>query len=185
VRQVVGTMQDIAAASRRIEDILGIIDSIAFQTNLLALNAAVEAARAGEQGRGFAVVAEEVRALAQRSSTASKEIKGLIDDSLQRVEVGSRLAVDAGTTMDEVVSSVQRVSDIMGEIMSASREQSAGIAQVNGAVTDMDRLTQEDAALSQQVIQIAAALKRQSSRALEAISAFNLQQDALGTRAAV
>jgi len=175
VQQVVGTMQDIAVASRRIADILSIIDSIAFQTNLLALNAAVEAARAGDQGRGFAVVAQEVRALAQRSSTASKEIKALIDDSLRHVESGSRLAADAGTTMAEVVSSVQRVSDIMAEIMSASREQSAGIGQVNVAVTDMDRLTQEDAALAQQVIEIAAALKQQSSRALEAISAFNLQ----------
>ncbi|HEY0939817.1 MAG TPA: methyl-accepting chemotaxis protein [Steroidobacter sp.] len=176
VQQVVDTMQDIAVASRRIGDILSIIDSIAFQTNLLALNAAVEAARAGDNGRGFAVVAQEVRALAQRSATASKEIKVLIDDSLQRVESGSRLAADAGTTMEEVVTSVQRVSDIMGEMMSASREQSAGIGQVNVAVADMDRLTQEDAALAQQVIEIAAALKQQSSRALEAISAFNLHQ---------
>jgi len=183
VQQVVGTMQDIAVASRRIADILSIIDSIAFQTNLLALNAAVEAARAGDQGRGFAVVAQEVRALAQRSSSASKEIKTLIDDSLRHVESGSRLAADAGTTMDEVVSSVQRVSDIMAEIMSASREQSAGIGQVNLAVTDMERLTQEDAALAQQVIEIAAALKLQSNRALEAISAFNLQQSDLMTEA--
>lgn len=176
VLQVAGTMQDIEVASRRIGDILGIIDSIAFQTNLLALNAAVEAARAGDQGRGFAVVAQEVRALAQRSSAASKEIKTLIDDSLQRVEAGTRLATDAGTTMQEVVLSVQRVSDIMGEIMSASREQSTGIGQINLAIADMERMTQEDAALAQQVIQIAAALRQQSNRALEAISAFNLQQ---------
>lgn len=184
VLQVAGTMQDIEVASRRIGDILGIIDSIAFQTNLLALNAAVEAARAGDQGRGFAVVAQEVRALAQRSSAASKEIKTLIDDSLQRVEAGTRLAADAGTTMQEVVSSVRHVSDIMEEIMSASRDQSTGIGQINLAIADMERMTQEDAAQAQQVIQIAAALRQQSDRALEAISAFNLQHGSTTTGSA-
>lgn len=178
VHEVVGTMNGIAAASRRIADILGIIDSIAFQTNLLALNAAVEAARAGDQGRGFAVVAQEVRALAQRSAGSAREIKDLINDSLGRVETGTRLVADAGTTMDEVVTSVQQVTDIVGEIMCASREQSAGIEQINQAVTDMDQMTQQDAAMAQRVIEIAGSLRQQSNRALEAICAFNLQPEA-------
>lgn len=177
VHQVVDTMRDIAAASRRIGDILGIIDSIAFQTNLLALNAAVEAARAGDQGRGFAVVAQEVRALAQRSAASAKEIKDLIEDSLARVEVGTRLAGEAGDTMNGVVASVKHVTDIMGEMLSSSREQSRGIEQVNQAVAEMDHMTQQDAELAQRVIEIAGLLRQQSGRVLEAISAFSMQAE--------
>jgi methyl-accepting chemotaxis sensory transducer len=136
VAQVVSTMDEINASSKKIADIIGVIDGIAFQTNILALNAAVEAARAGEQGRGFAVVAGEVRSLAQRSAEAAKEIKTLINASVERVESGSRLVGDAGSTMDEIVASVQRVTDIVGEISSAAREQSQGIGQVNVAVAD-------------------------------------------------
>jgi methyl-accepting chemotaxis protein len=147
VAQVVDTMGAINASSRKIVDIISVIDGIAFQTNILALNAAVEAARAGEQGRGFAVVASEVRNLAQRSASAAKEIKTLIDDSVQQVELGSKLVGDAGTTMDEVVTSVQRVTDIMAEISSASREQETGIEQINMAITEMDSVTQQNAAL--------------------------------------
>jgi aerotaxis receptor len=174
VFEVVNTMQSIGAASRKIGDILSIMNAITFQTNLLALNAAVEAARAGEQGRGFAVVAQEVRALAQRSTSAAKEIKSLIEDSLQRVESGERLARDASATMEEVVLSVKRVNDIMGEIASASRDQSTGIQAVSRTIGDMDRMTQEDAAMAGHVIQIASALKQRSARAMEAISAFSL-----------
>ncbi|OLI91986.1 chemotaxis protein, partial [Xanthomonas oryzae pv. oryzae] len=146
VSKVVQTMSGIEASSKKIADIISVIDGIAFQTNILALNAAVEAARAGEQGRGFAVVASEVRTLAQRSSGAAKEIKELIDDSVQRVTDGSVLVHSAGTTMGEIVASVQRVTDIMGEISAASQEQSAGIEQVNQTVTQMDETTQQNAA---------------------------------------
>jgi len=178
VREVVQTMSSIAATSRKIADILGLIDSIAFQTNLLALNAAVEAARAGDQGRGFAVVAQEVRALALRSATSAGEIRELINESLVRVENGTDLVAEAGATMDEVVSSVKHVADIMGEIMSSSREQSAGIEQINQAVADMDQITQEDAAMAQRVIGIAGTLRQQSNRVLEAINAFSHQVQA-------
>src|SRR3569623_574888 len=141
VGQVVDTMESINESSKKIVDIIGVIDGIAFQTNILALNAAVEAARAGEQGRGFAVVASEVRSLAQRSASAAKEIKGLIGDSVEKVEAGSKLVEHAGTMMDEVVSSVRRVTDIVGEITASSQEQSAGIEQINQAVTQMDNVT--------------------------------------------
>jgi methyl-accepting chemotaxis protein len=140
-------MAQIHAASGKIADIISVIDGIAFQTNILALNAAVEAARAGEQGRGFAVVAGEVRNLAQRSAAAAKEIKGLIADSSGKVETGSRLVQEAGSTMTDIVQSVRRVADILGEITSASAEQSAGIEQVNQAITQMDEVTQQNAAL--------------------------------------
>lgn len=175
VREVVETMSSIATTSRKIADILGLIDSIAFQTNLLALNAAVEAARAGDQGRGFAVVAQEVRALALRSANSAGEIRELINESLMCVENGTHLVAEAGATMDEVVTSVKHVADIMGEIMSSSREQSAGIEQINQAVTDMDQITQEDAAMAQRVIGIAGTLRWQSNRVLEAINAFSHQ----------
>jgi methyl-accepting chemotaxis protein len=147
VAEVVGTMGAINASSRKIVDIIGVIDGIAFQTNILALNAAVEAARAGEQGRGFAVVAAEVRNLAQRSAAAAKEIKTLIDDSVGKVEEGSQQVAEAGKTMDEIVGSVKRVTDIMAEITAASQEQTSGIEQINQAITQMDQVTQQNAAL--------------------------------------
>ncbi len=175
VQQVVVTMNDIALASRKMGDILGIIEGIAFQTNLLALNAAVEAARAGDLGRGFAVVAQEVRALAQRSSTAAREIKELIVDSLAKVESGTELASHAGETMKEVVASALRVTDLVSEIMAANSEQSSGIEQINQAVAEMDRMTQEDSVLADQLNEVARTLRFQSQRALDAISAFNLQ----------
>ncbi|MEB0233283.1 methyl-accepting chemotaxis protein, partial [Undibacterium sp. 10I3] len=150
VNQVVSTMGSIKESSRKIVDIISVIDSIAFQTNILALNAAVEAARAGEQGRGFAVVASEVRNLAQRSASAAKEIKSLIDDSVDKVNQGGKLVDEAGKTMDEIVTSVQHVADIMSEITAASQEQSAGIEQVNLAITQMDEMTQQNAALVEQ-----------------------------------
>jgi aerotaxis receptor len=178
VQQVVVTMNDIALASRKMGDILGIIEGIAFQTNLLALNAAVEAARAGDLGRGFAVVAQEVRALAQRSSTAAREIKELIVDSLAKVENGSQLASQAGETMKEVVASAVRVTDLVSEIMAANSEQSSGIEQINRAVAEMDRMTQEDSVLADQLNDVARALRFQSQRALDAICAFNLQTGA-------
>ncbi len=184
VQQMVLTMQDIAGSSRKIADILGLIDSIAFQTNLLALNAAVEAARAGDQGRGFAVVAQEVRALALRSAHASREIKDLITASLAKVDDGVRFASEAGGTMDEVVTAVHEVTNIMAEIMNASREQSAGIEQINLAVADMDRMTQEDAAMAERVISIAGALNVQSQRMREAVSAFDLQFASASQRSA-
>ncbi|MBX3602937.1 MAG: HAMP domain-containing protein [Rubrivivax sp.] len=174
VSQVVSTMDEIHGASRKIADIIAVIDGIAFQTNILALNAAVEAARAGEQGRGFAVVAGEVRSLAQRSAEAAREIKGLIQASVEKVDAGSRLVADAGTTMNEIVASVQRVSDIIGEISAAASEQSSGIAQVNGAVTDLDRMTQQNAALVEQSAAAAESLKDQAQRLAEVVGRFEL-----------
>ena len=179
VAQVVTTMNDINASSKKISDIIGTIDGIAFQTNILALNAAVEAARAGEQGRGFAVVASEVRSLAQRSAEAAKEIKSLIGASVERVESGSKLVADAGTTMSEIVASVQRVSDIIGEITAASSEQSDGIGQINVAVSQLDQLTQQNSALVEQSAAAAESLKGQAVTLSSVVSAFRLAPDAL------
>ncbi|WP_229507895.1 methyl-accepting chemotaxis protein [Massilia sp. Dwa41.01b] len=164
VSQVVDTMASINASSRKIVDIIGVIDSIAFQTNILALNAAVEAARAGEQGRGFAVVASEVRTLAQRSAAAAKEIKLLIDDSVSKVDIGAKLVDHAGATMDEVVASVRSVTDIMGEITAASQEQTAGIEQINMAVIQMDQVTQQNASLVEEAAAAAEAMQDQAAR---------------------
>jgi aerotaxis receptor len=175
VGQVVHTMGSINTSSRKIVDIIGVIDGIAFQTNILALNAAVEAARAGEQGRGFAVVAAEVRNLAQRSAAAAKEIKSLIDDSVGKVEEGSQQVMDAGKTMDEIVGSVKRVTDIMAEITAASLEQTTGIEQVNQAITQMDQVTQQNAALGEQAAAAASSLQQQSQDLAQAISVFKIQ----------
>jgi aerotaxis receptor len=172
VAQVVATMSEIAASSQKIGDIIGVIDSIAFQTNILALNAAVEAARAGEQGRGFAVVAAEVRSLAQRSAEAAKEIKALIGASVDRVEVGSKLVDDAGKTMTDIVSQVKRVSDLIDEISSSTIEQSAGITQVGQAVSHLDEITQQNAALVEQGAAASESLKQQAERLVEAVSVF-------------
>jgi methyl-accepting chemotaxis protein len=174
VSQVVSTMDEINASSKKIADIIGVIDGIAFQTNILALNAAVEAARAGEQGRGFAVVAGEVRNLAQRSAEAAKEIKSLIGASVEKVDSGSKLVADAGKTMQEIVSSVQRVTDIIGEITAASTEQSDGISQVNTSVVQLDQMTQQNAALVEESAAAAESLKDQSVRLSEAVSVFRL-----------
>ncbi len=178
VGEVVDTMKEINESSRRIADIINVIDGIAFQTNILALNAAVEAARAGEQGRGFAVVAGEVRNLAQRSAEAAKEIKVLIDASVERVERGTRLVDRAGTTMKEVVGAIRRVTDIVGEISSASAEQSAGVAQVGEAVTQMDQATQHNAALVEESAAAAASLETQAQALLQAVAVFRLSGDA-------
>ena len=175
VGQVVHTMQDIATSSKRIVDIIGVIDSIAFQTNILALNAAVEAARAGEQGRGFAVVASEVRSLAKRSADAAREIKTLIHESVERVEAGSRLVQGAGATMDDIVGRVQRVTSMIGEISHSSHQETSGIDQIGDAVTELDHVTQQNAALVEQSAAAAESLRQQAGRLLETVSAFKLQ----------
>ena len=174
VSQVVDTMGAINNSAKKIVDIIGVIDGIAFQTNILALNAAVEAARAGEQGRGFAVVATEVRNLAQRSAAAAKEIKALIGDSVEKVDAGSKLVAEAGTTMDEIVDGVKRVADIMAEITAASQEQSDGIEQVNQAVSQMDQVTQQNAALVEEAAAAAESLQDQAKNLAEAVSVFRI-----------
>ena len=175
VAQVVDTMEAINASSRKIVDIISVIDGIAFQTNILALNAAVEAARAGEQGRGFAVVASEVRSLAQRSAEAAKEVRALITNSVDKVGVGSQQVAQAGATMQEIVTGIQRVADIVGEIASASREQSSGLAQINQAVADLDGVTQQNAALVEQTSAASSALQEQSRQLAGLAASFTLQ----------
>src|SRR5512139_19944 len=182
VGQVVDTMASIKDSSRKIADIIGVIDGIAFQTNILALNAAVEAARAGEQGRGFAVVASEVRHLAQRSAGAAKEIKTLIEDSVGKVDAGGKLVDEAGKTMDEIVTSVKRVTDIMSEIAAASQEQSAGIEQVNQAIAQMDEVTQQNAALVEEAAAASESLQDQADNLSQAVSVFKLEAGAYGAR---
>ena len=174
VGQVVSTMQDINHSSQKIADIIGVIDGIAFQTNILALNAAVEAARAGEQGRGFAVVASEVRSLAGRSAQAAKEIKELINASVERVETGTQLVQDAGTTMDDIVQSVQRVTDMIGQITAASAEQSTGITQVNQAVGQLDQMTQQNAALVEESAAAAQSLHEQAAQLTQVVAVFKV-----------
>ncbi len=174
VAQVVSTMGSISESAKKIVEIISVIDGIAFQTNILALNAAVEAARAGEQGRGFAVVASEVRNLAQRSAAAAKEIKGLIGDSVEKVAAGSKLVTEAGSTMDEIVDSVKRVTDIMSEIMAASQEQSSGIEQVNRAISQMDQVTQQNAALVEEAAAASDAMQAQATKLAQVVSVFKL-----------
>ncbi|MFO0153324.1 MAG: methyl-accepting chemotaxis protein, partial [Burkholderiales bacterium] len=174
VNKVVDTMAEIENSSNKINDIIGVIDGIAFQTNILALNAAVEAARAGEQGRGFAVVASEVRNLAQRSATAAKEIKGLIQESVSKVGEGSRLVADAGQTMANIVEGVQSVTEIMNRISNSTLEQSSGVNQINQAVGQLDQMTQQNAALVEQASAAASSLQQQASKLSSAVSMFNL-----------
>jgi methyl-accepting chemotaxis protein len=169
-------MGSINESSRKIADIIGVIDRIAFQTNILALNAAVEAARAGEQDRGFAVVASEVRSLAQRSTGAAREIKTLIDDSVSKVDVGSRLVSEAGATMNEIVDSIKRVTGIMGEITIASREQALGIEQISLAIAQMDMITQQNAALVEETVTVANALQGQAGHLAQTVGVFRLDR---------
>ena len=178
VAQVVDTMEAINSSSRKIVDIIGVIDGIAFQTNILALNAAVEAARAGEQGRGFAVVAAEVRNLAGRSAQAAKEVRALITDSVDKVGVGSTQVSQAGATMQEIVSGIQRVSDIVGEIASASVQQSSGLAQINQAVAQLDGVTQQNAALVEQTSAASSALQEQARQLAALAASFTLETGA-------
>ena len=175
VGQVVGTMDAINSSSKKIADIIGVIDSIAFQTNILALNAAVEAARAGEQGRGFAVVASEVRSLAQRSAQAAKEIEGLITESVEKVETGTAQVGEAGRSMSDIVTQVKNVNDLIAEISSATQEQSQGISQVGDAVSQLDQVTQQNAALVEESAAAAESLSQQAARLVEAVSIFTLR----------
>jgi methyl-accepting chemotaxis protein len=184
VSQVVDTMGSINQSSKKIVDIIGVIDGIAFQTNILALNAAVEAARAGEQGRGFAVVASEVRTLAQRSAAAAKEIKLLIDDSAGKVDAGSKLVGEAGSTMDQIVGSIRRVTDIMGEIMAASQEQGAGIEQINQAIAQMDQVTQQNASLVEEAAAAAESMQDQARALTQVVSLFKLGGGQVATASA-
>ena len=185
VAQVVDTMGSIKDSSRKIVDIIGVIDGIAFQTNILALNAAVEAARAGEQGRGFAVVASEVRNLAQRSAGAAKEIKGLIGDSVDKVDAGSRLVDEAGQTMGLIVTSIRQVADIMGEITAATQEQSHGIEEVNQAIAQMDQMTQQNAALVEEAAAAAESMQDQAQKLADAVSIFKLGSEHQQVQAAI
>jgi methyl-accepting chemotaxis protein len=184
INKVVCTMESITESSRKISDIIGVIDGIAFQTNILALNAAVEAARAGEQGRGFAVVAAEVRSLAQRSAAAAKEIKTLIEDSVNKVQNGSRLVEEAGHTTQEIVTSIKRVTDIMAEISAASLEQSSGIEQVNTAITQMDDVTQQNAALVEEAAAAAESLEEQALQLVQVVTRFKLEESAQSQKSA-
>jgi methyl-accepting chemotaxis protein len=180
VSEVVATMDDIHAASKKISDIIGVIDGIAFQTNILALNAAVEAARAGEQGRGFAVVASEVRSLAQRSAESAKEIRGLIEASVGRVETGARLVEQAGKTIEELVVSVRKVAEIMTEIASASNEQSSGIEQINRAITQMDTVVQMNASLVEEATAAATSMANQAQGLARSVAQFRIAESAHG-----